>query len=773
MPKVSSLTGELILDINKWTAGAKQAQSDMAGLTKAISPLTAIAEGAGAALAGMATAVVGALAAATKTAADYGDALRDASIRTGLSTEALSGLKLQAEQSGTSFETLNNGLKLLSKNMFDAAQGGKKQLEAFAAVGVSVKDLQDAHGQLEPILRKVAEGFKNSGDTANQAAIAQKLLGKSGTELIETLQGGAEGIDLFRQRAELFGLAIGKDATDAADAFKDGLDNIKQAAHGLALTVGNLLLPSLVKVVNVIAASLIAFREWVDNMINVAKAAYEVYKNFDLLSGVSLLVKEALQAQPKAIVDTATAYNELNRTTEEANKQQKDLQDRLAETIKQQEAAAQAAARLKAVRKLEADGAKEAADAVREINRSLQQREDARLREGLDAYKTNIQEKLRLLDLLDKAQRQATDMAREAEEQQTKDVQREIEYRDKIAKDSIEDTIKANREAAEKISKEQEKITREREKQAEQLQQVWSAAIGNITADFTKGLADIIFEGKSFSETMKNIVKDMAKGMFSALLTGFLAPVTAKLGDLGAKLGSVLFGGRGAAPGGTAGGVGGAGGILGGILGGGGGVLGGIFGKGGAAAIGGTALSLGSAALTGGIAAGIPLVAGLIGGIGGGRKAANQLVASQNELQRQVADVLNDQTLSATNRSKIIENLFSGFGANAQAFGAGGANNATVANQAFQTLLPWMTGIRTNLAAQIQREGGDQTARVISNVFNFHVYDNKNAASMVAAFRDKILPEFINAIKSNADGVTETISIGVKNSIQGVVTTAA
>src|SRR6185436_7997949 len=85
-------------------------------------------------------AVTAAFIGMSKQAANYGDAIRDASIRTGVSTQALSGLKFAAEQTGTSFEAINVGLIRMSRNALAASQGTKQSERAFAALGVTVKD---------------------------------------------------------------------------------------------------------------------------------------------------------------------------------------------------------------------------------------------------------------------------------------------------------------------------------------------------------------------------------------------------------------------------------------------------------------------------------------------------------------------------------------------------------------------------------------------------------------------------------------------------------
>src|SRR4051812_10277800 len=61
--------------------------------------------------------ILGPLAAAGKVFADMGSELNDASQRTGIAVEALSALKFAAEQSGSSLEGLEGGLRKMQKTI--------------------------------------------------------------------------------------------------------------------------------------------------------------------------------------------------------------------------------------------------------------------------------------------------------------------------------------------------------------------------------------------------------------------------------------------------------------------------------------------------------------------------------------------------------------------------------------------------------------------------------------------------------------------------------
>lgn len=262
MARIGQLFVELSLKANNFTVGLKQAQKDAKELEKSIKPLKDTLSDIGKPMVAVGGAVSAAFIAMSKQAANYGDAIRDASIRTGVSTQALSGLKLAAEQTGTSFESVNTGLIRMSRNAFSAAQGSKESAKAFQSIGVAVKD---ASGQLRPmesILADVADRFSKMKDGTEKAALAQQMFGRGGAAMIEFLNQGKAGLAAFQKQAEELGLVIGKDAAAAADNFNDSLNLLKFAQLGLANTIGNVLLPSLTKMVNITVGLIVEFRKF-------------------------------------------------------------------------------------------------------------------------------------------------------------------------------------------------------------------------------------------------------------------------------------------------------------------------------------------------------------------------------------------------------------------------------------------------------------------------------------------------------------------------------
>lgn len=159
---------------------------------------------------------------------EMGDQLQKASQKTGFAVSELSKLKTTAELADVGFESLQTALKKLNVNLVDAASGSKPLQEAFKSVGISAKDLRNINAS--EALSKVAEAFANTKDGAEKAAIAVKLFGRNGVELIPFLNTGKEGI-------REFGLELSDDFAKSAEKFNDSLKLLKNSFSQLGINI--------------------------------------------------------------------------------------------------------------------------------------------------------------------------------------------------------------------------------------------------------------------------------------------------------------------------------------------------------------------------------------------------------------------------------------------------------------------------------------------------------------------------------------------------------
>lgn len=301
MSVVGKFFGEFGLDIDPFLKAVRGIQNETKSIVNSLKPVTKAAEDMGKSFTAAGVAITGALGLAVKQAADYGDAIRDASVRTGVGTAALGGLKIAAEQSGASFEDLNVGLKKLAVNADAAAKGSKEQVALFKSMGVAVRDTHGAQRDLADILGDVSEHFKNSTNATKEAGEAVALFGRNGTQLIEFLELGKDGLQQFQEKAEKLGLAIGPNIADQADKFKDTLNDLHAAETGAAIAIGNALLPALTSFSVMLTNTVVEIRKFIDENQTLVKVLAAVGVLLTGTGGLLLGLAGLLTILPKVI----------------------------------------------------------------------------------------------------------------------------------------------------------------------------------------------------------------------------------------------------------------------------------------------------------------------------------------------------------------------------------------------------------------------------------------------------------------------------------------
>jgi hypothetical protein len=240
---------------------------------------------------------------------------------------------------------------------------------------------------------------------------------------------------------------------------------------------------------------------------------------------------------------------------------------------------------------------------------------------------------------------------------------------------------------------------------SKKLKDAWSTAVGNIASSFADGVTDMIFSGKKFSVSIKNIFLDLGKSMVKILVTDAFTSITkgftnmllglggggnkgllgGLLGSLGSKLGSLLGIGGGAAAAGAGAGAAGAGAAGAGAGAGGGGA--------GLAALATNPITI--------------AVAGAIAGAliikhfaGKGRRTANEFVQEvQNPFGQQLGSLVDafdnakkagTLTLEDAQKSReAVTELWAAFKTSANEFASQGDTEAKVVRQAFSSLVDY------------------------------------------------------------------------------------
>lgn len=173
------------------------------------------------------------------------DSLDKMSEKTGIATKSLSALRYAGEIADVTQEKLGTGLKKLAKIMTEAAGGNDQAALTFKTLGIAVTNTDGSLRKTDEVLMDVAQQFRGWEDGPAKAAIAMKLFGKSGDDMIPMLNLGRVGLQSMASEAQALGAVYGGDVAKNAAEFNDNLKKIKLAAEGTAISLSGPLVRAL------------------------------------------------------------------------------------------------------------------------------------------------------------------------------------------------------------------------------------------------------------------------------------------------------------------------------------------------------------------------------------------------------------------------------------------------------------------------------------------------------------------------------------------------
>jgi hypothetical protein len=237
-------TGSFVTDTQRAEKSMKSMERTAASVSKGIvSGFTAIGSVIGGAVAAFAS--VDAAITGLSNAINAADRIDELSARFSISTETLSGWGYAAKMTGSDLEGLVGIIPKFTKNIADASKAGSEADKTFKALGISVKDQAGNLRSFEDLLPEVQTRFAGISNETTKTALAMQLFGKSGSEFLEFLSLGADGMRTMEERARTLGIVIDSDTAGAAAEFNDRLDDLRAATQGWFTQLAGELLPTL------------------------------------------------------------------------------------------------------------------------------------------------------------------------------------------------------------------------------------------------------------------------------------------------------------------------------------------------------------------------------------------------------------------------------------------------------------------------------------------------------------------------------------------------
>jgi len=232
---------------------------------------------------------------------------------------------------GLETEVLRKGFGKLSGEI---ATGGKILDE----LGIAYQTTGGHAMAVNEVILNAADYFHAHAGASNEAYIATQLFGKSGAELIPILEQGRAGIGKLTEELRKMGFVMDQETLNRNAAFAHELERVKLAAEGLAIRLGNALLPGIAALGQAILNN--------DGIINAWIAAINRAVSFVIgfvegITGQTLAVSE-LSQQLGAVTDAAGAYGDAANLGGKAARNNTDAIDDQIAALRNQDAAMQA-----------------------------------------------------------------------------------------------------------------------------------------------------------------------------------------------------------------------------------------------------------------------------------------------------------------------------------------------------------------------------------------------------------------------------------------------
>jgi len=211
-------------------------------------------------------AIVGSVAGAAvyglayKTAKMGDDAVKGAS-KMGVTTQQFSEMAYAATQSGMSVEQFSGNMGRLNKIVSDSVKKGVSEVYVNNKRLMSLRDENKNVKDRTRLLIEASDAFKKLTDENEKFTFATMMFGKSGADMIPMLEQGGDAIRKMMNDADRLGIVFDDLAGQKASAFIDSWGELKAAAQGLSIAVGQQLHEPLTRVNQAISGWIVANRE--------------------------------------------------------------------------------------------------------------------------------------------------------------------------------------------------------------------------------------------------------------------------------------------------------------------------------------------------------------------------------------------------------------------------------------------------------------------------------------------------------------------------------
>lgn len=233
--------------------------------------------------AGAAALAIGGMAVKAGLAADD---LNTLSNQSGFSTETIQEWQYAADRIDVSVDSIIGAARKMKKNMESTSTDVQA---AWLQLGVSTKDSNGNFRDAEAVFNDVTMALSRIPNETERDILSMQIFGKSADDLAGIIDDGGAALRQMGEEAKNSGLILSQDALDGANAFNDGIDELKAKASAAFMEAGAALAENLLPALEELGEWLSKAIQWIASLDGNTLAM--VFKIAIIVAAVSPLAK--------------------------------------------------------------------------------------------------------------------------------------------------------------------------------------------------------------------------------------------------------------------------------------------------------------------------------------------------------------------------------------------------------------------------------------------------------------------------------------------------
>lgn len=146
-----------------------------------------------------------------------------------------------AALAGTDAETAGHSIQHMLRSVDELNQGGKEATETCQRLGIRMNDLKGL--STEDTFKRLADGLKGIENQGERVALAVKILGRAGAEMLPMLEKGSAGVAEMMERATTLGITLTDSQQQGIAAANAKWREMKVAMEGVYTQLASVLAP--------------------------------------------------------------------------------------------------------------------------------------------------------------------------------------------------------------------------------------------------------------------------------------------------------------------------------------------------------------------------------------------------------------------------------------------------------------------------------------------------------------------------------------------------